>query len=103
MRSGDPSGSPPRSRAKGVPARSAPAEPSSGTPIRALTANDEPCLRCRRQWQSARTDRPHARLIIVSSTPVIEAFGGGTETRYICLDCGHTIIHSSGRFGKGWH
>jgi hypothetical protein len=46
---------------------------------------------------------PHARLMIVSSTPLIEAYGGGVETRYVCLDCGHTLIHSSGRFGKGWH
>src|SRR5215210_444295 len=43
------------------------------------------------------------RLMIVSSTPVIESFGGGVETRYICLDCGYTITHSTGRFGKGWH
>ncbi len=27
----------------------------------------------------------------------------GVETRYVCLDCGHTLIHSTGRFGKGWH
>ena len=46
---------------------------------------------------------PHARLMIMSSTPLAEMLGGGVETRYVCLDCGHVVIHSSGRFGKGWH
>ena len=45
---------------------------------------------------------PHARLMITSSTPVVHAFGGGVETRYICLDCGHGLTYSTGRFGQGW-
>ncbi|MGY2048663.1 hypothetical protein [Methylobacterium sp. JK268] len=52
----------------------------------------------------ARSDSlPHARLMVVASTPVVEAFGGGIETRYVCLECGHTLMHSTGRFGHGWH
>ena len=41
--------------------------------------------------------------MIVSSSPVVETYGGGVETRYVCLDCGYTLSHSTGQFGKGWH
>ena len=100
MRSGDPGGSPPRSRVRTNPGSAA---PGAGVARRELTPTDEPCPGCQRQWESPRTERPHGRLLVVSSTPVIEAYGGGTETRYVCLECGHTVIHSTGRFGNGWH
>ncbi|WP_288585717.1 hypothetical protein [uncultured Methylobacterium sp.] len=68
-----------------------------------MSEDDAACRACcgqmRAQWQ----ERPHARLMVVASTPVVEAFGGGVETRYLCLDCGHTLLHSTGRFGQGWH
>ena len=101
MRSGNPRSSPPGSRSGTAGSRAGRIELSA--PRRELTPTDEPCSACNEQWQSPRTALPHARLIIISSTPVVEAFGGGTETRYICLECGHTILHSTGRFGKGWH
>ncbi|HEY8566188.1 MAG TPA: hypothetical protein VIL65_11855 [Beijerinckiaceae bacterium] len=53
--------------------------------------------------RKARTALPHSRLMVVSSGPMAEVFGGGVETRYVCLDCGHTVIHSTGRWGSGWH
>lgn len=62
----------------------------------------EACLACREQMLASSDALPHARLMITSSTPVVEAFGGGVETRYICLDCGHALTHSTGRFGDGW-
>jgi hypothetical protein len=78
-----------------------------GAPVgerrRLMTLSSEACIACRRQLQRDRDTLPHARLMIVSSAPVVEAYGGGVETRYVCLDCGHTLIHSTGRFGKGWH
>jgi predicted RNA-binding Zn-ribbon protein involved in translation (DUF1610 family) len=78
-----------------------------GAPVgerhRLMTLSSEACTACRRQLQKDRDSVPHARLMIVSSAPVVEAYGGGVETRYVCLDCGHTLIHSTGRFGKGWH
>jgi hypothetical protein len=46
---------------------------------------------------------PHSRLMIVSSGPMVEAYGGGVETRYVCLECGHSVTHSTGRWGQGWH
>ena len=75
----------------------------SSDPRRLMILSNESCLACRRQLLQDRNAFPQARLMIVSSTPLIEAYGGGVETRYVCLDCGHTLIHSSGRFGKGWH
>ncbi|GJD47312.1 hypothetical protein OPKNFCMD_0018 [Methylobacterium crusticola] len=73
----------------------------SGPPF--MSADDAACRACHGQMRAHWQDRPHARLMVVASTPVIEAFGGGVETRYLCLDCGHTLMHSSGRFGQGWH
>lgn len=70
---------------------------------RLMTLSGESCEACRQQLLKDMNALPHGRLMIVSSTPVIESFGGGVETRYICLDCGYTISHSTGRFGKGWH
>jgi hypothetical protein len=70
---------------------------------RLMILSSESCESCRKQLLKEIDALPHARLMIVSSTPVIESFGGGVETRYICLDCGYTITHSTGRFGKGWH
>jgi hypothetical protein len=70
---------------------------------RLATLSGESCEECRRQLNKDRDALPHPRLMIVSATPVVESFGGGVETRYICLDCGYTITHSTGRFGKGWH
>ncbi len=68
-----------------------------------LRASDEPCEACRAQMRKQRGALPHSRLMIVSSGPVAEAYGGGVETRYVCLDCGHTVIHSTGPWGSGWH
>jgi hypothetical protein len=100
VRSGKSGGPPPGARVKARPA----AAPQNAAVLRReLTPNGEPCPACIRLWEHPREALPHARLIIVSSAPMIEAFGGGTETRYVCLDCGHTVIHSTGRFGKGWH
>jgi hypothetical protein len=80
---------------------------SPGPPMperrRLMILSSESCEACRRQLLRDRDSLPHARLMIVSSAPVVEAYGGGVETRYVCLDCGHTLIHSTGRFGKGWH
>ena len=70
---------------------------------RFMTPTDEACRACQAQMRAPRNALPHSRLMIVSSTPVVEVFGGGIETRYICLDCGHTVIHSTGRLGQGWH
>jgi hypothetical protein len=70
---------------------------------RLMILSSESCDACRRQLLKDRDSVPHARLMVVSSAPVVEAYGGGVETRYVCLDCGHTLIHSTGRFGKGWH
>jgi len=70
---------------------------------RLATLSGESCEDCRKQLHKDQDALPHPRLMIVSATPVIESFGGGVETRYICLDCGYTITHSTGRFGKGWH
>ena len=70
---------------------------------RFMTQDDAACDGCLRQMRAAREALPHARLMVVAATPVIEAFGGGIETRYLCLDCGHTVMHSTGRFGSGWH
>jgi hypothetical protein len=70
---------------------------------RLMILSSESCDACRQQLLKARDSVPHARLMVVSSAPVVEAYGGGVETRYVCLDCGHTLIHSTGRFGKGWH
>ncbi len=70
---------------------------------RLMTLSSESCEACRRQLLKERDSVPHARLMVVSSAPDVEAYGGGVETRYVCLDCGHTLIHSTGRFGKGWH
>ena len=70
---------------------------------RFMTSTDEACDACRGQIRASRDALPHRRLMIVSSTPVVEAFGGGVETRYLCLDCGHTVMHSTARFVQGWH
>jgi hypothetical protein len=70
---------------------------------RFMSASDEACRACRGQMRAARDARPHGKLMVVAATPVIEAYGGGIETRYLCLDCGHTVMHSTGRFGEGWH
>ena len=70
---------------------------------RLLILTSDSCDACRRQLQKETNALPHARLMVVSSAPVVEAYGGGVETRYVCLDCGHTVVHSTGRFGKGWH
>jgi hypothetical protein len=72
-------------------------------PHRFMTSSDEACQACSAQLGATREGVPHAKLMVVSATPVVEAFGGGVETRYICLDCGHTVVHSTGRFGQGWH
>ena len=68
-----------------------------------MILSSESCENCRKQLLKEMGALPHARLMIVSSTPVVESFGGGVETRYICLDCGYSITHSTGRFGQGWH
>ncbi|UHC15151.1 hypothetical protein LRS73_21870 [Methylobacterium currus] len=68
-----------------------------------MSADDAACRACCGQMRAHWQERPHARLMVVASTPVIEAFGGGVETRYLCLECGHTLLHSTGRFGQGWH
>ena len=100
-----------------VPPRLSPSRPIPGAPAgiprpavtaqqvahRFMSASDEACRACRGQMRAARDARPHGRLMVVAATPVIEAYGGGVETRYLCLDCGHTVMHSTGRFGEGWH
>lgn len=64
---------------------------------------DEACRACLVQVRAAPDDAPpHRRLMITSSTPIVEVFGGGVQTRYVCLDCGHSLTHSTGRFGQGW-
>ena len=68
-----------------------------------LTMCDEACRACRTQVRKPSNALPHPRLMVVSSGPMVEAYGGGVETRYVCLDCGHTVIHSTGRWGQGWH
>ncbi|ACA17098.1 hypothetical protein M446_2659 [Methylobacterium sp. 4-46] len=72
-------------------------------PRRFMTADDAACRACIAQMRAVPESLPHGRLMVVASTPVVEAFGGGIETRYLCLDCGHTLMHSTGRFGQGWH
>ena len=70
---------------------------------RRLTPTKEPCEACREQMLKNRAAPPHARLMIMSSGPLGDIFGGGVETRYVCLDCGNIVIHSTGRLGQGWH
>ena len=70
---------------------------------RRLTPTKEPCAACRAQTFSSLNAPPHGRLMIMSSNPLGELFGGGVETRYVCLDCGNIVIHSTGQFGQGWH
>lgn len=70
---------------------------------RLMSADDAACRACILQMGARSDSLPHARLMVVASTPVVEAFGGGIETRYVCLECGHTLMHSTGRFGHGWH
>lgn len=70
---------------------------------RRLTPTKEPCSSCREQVYQNRTAPPHGRLMIMSENPLGEIFGGGVETRYVCLDCGNIVIHSTGRLGQGWH
>ncbi len=70
---------------------------------RRLTPTKEPCEVCREQMLKNRASPPHARLMIMSSGPLGDIFGGGVETRYVCLDCGNIVIHSTGRLGQGWH
>ena len=70
---------------------------------RPATLTIEECRACAAQRQKPPTAVPHARLMIVSSGPMVEAYGGGVETRYVCLECGHSVTHSTGRWGQGWH
>ena len=70
---------------------------------RIMTLSSDSCEPCQQQLLRPPDTLPHGRLMIVSSSPVVETFGGGVETRYVCLDCGYTVSHSTGRFGKGWH
>jgi len=68
-----------------------------------MSLSSDSCEACQQQLLRPPETLPHGRLMIVSSSPVVETFGGGVETRYVCLECGYTISHSTGRFGKGWH
>lgn len=70
---------------------------------RRLTPSKDPCDNCKAQMLKSQTAAPHPTLMIMSSGPLGEMFGGGVETRYVCLDCGNIIIHSTGRLGQGWH
>lgn len=81
----------------------APRNAAAAAQHRFMTQDDGACGCCLRQMTATREALPHARLMVVAATPVIEAFGGGIETRYLCLDCGHTVMHSTGYFGSGWH
>lgn len=68
-----------------------------------VTLTNEECRACAAQRHKPPTALPHPRLMIVSSGPMVEAYGGGVETRYVCLECGHSVTHSTGRWGQGWH
>lgn len=70
---------------------------------RLVTLSSEECRACGAQRRKPPNALPHPRLMIVSSGPMVEAYGGGVETRYVCLDCGHSVSHSTGRWGEGWH
>jgi hypothetical protein len=70
---------------------------------RLVTLTNEECRACGAQRRKPPNALPHPRLMIVSSGPMVEAYGGGVETRYVCLDCGHSVSHSTGRWGEGWH
>jgi len=70
---------------------------------RLVTLTVEECRACATQRQKPPNAVPHSRLMIVSSGPMVEAYGGGVETRYVCLECGHSVTHSTGRWGQGWH
>jgi hypothetical protein len=70
---------------------------------RLVTLTNEECRACSAQRRRPPTALPHPRLMVVSSGPMVEAYGGGVETRYVCLDCGHSVTHSTGRWGEGWH
>ena len=98
-------------RPGGVPVRagraSSPAEHAHPAAVTAhrrfVTLTNEECRACVAQRRKPPNALPHKRLMIVSSGPMVEAYGGGVETRYVCLDCGHTVSHSTGRWGEGWH
>src|SRR3954451_24341349 len=82
----------PERAAQGTPGMTANNLRSSPIERRRLaTLSGESCEDCRKQLHQDRDALPHPRLMIVSATPVVESFGGGVETRYICLDCGYTI------------
>ena len=68
---------------------------------RRLTPSKDPCDACKAQMLKSQTAAPHSTLMIMSSGPLGEMFGGGIETRYVCLDCGNIVIHSTGRLGQG--
>jgi hypothetical protein len=70
---------------------------------RLVSLTIEECRACAAQRQKPPNAVPHSRLMIVSSGPMVEAYGGGVETRYVCLECGHSVTHSTGRWGQGWH
>ena len=70
---------------------------------RLMILSSESCENCRKQLLKEMGALPHARLMIVSSTPVVGFLRRRVKTRYICLDCGYSITHSTGRFGRGWH
>ena len=83
--------------------RSNPAAVTAAAHHRFVTLTNEECSACAAQRRKPPTALPHPRLMIVSSGPMVEAYGGGVETRYVCLDCGHSVSHSTGRWGEGWH
>ena len=70
---------------------------------RKLTPSREPCATCVAQLRQRSSDPPHARLMIMNSGPLGSLLGGGSETRYLCLDCGNIVMHSTGPYGFGWH
>lgn len=67
------------------------------------SAPAKPCVLCLEQVRKRRHDKPHSRLVVEHRGPDVgHMFGGGSETRYRCLDCGETIIHSTDRVDPPW-
>ena len=64
---------------------------------------NEPCQACKEQLRKGRYDAAHARLKFVKrGEDRGHMFGGGTETEYVCLDCGTELIHSSDKMDPAW-
>lgn len=63
-----------------------------------------PCVACQEQIKKRRDDPPHPKLRVVhAGKEYSHIAGGGHDTRYICDDCGETVIHSTDKADFAWY